>query len=68
MFISQRAITNRAEGYIKYISFAGTDGYHYCMVFFQLTNNNDILLAQFIRDTNDSWTLIQINPEDCIKE
>lgn len=38
------------------------------MVFFQLTNDNDILIAQFRRDANDSWTLIQFNPEDRIKE
>lgn len=56
------------KDYVKYISFEGTDGYHYCMVFFQLTNDNDILIAQFRREANDSWTLIQINPEDCIKE
>ena len=56
------------KDYVKYICFIGTDGYYYCIVFFQLTNDNDIIIAQFRMDANGEWKLIQINPEDCIKE
>lgn len=56
------------KDYVKYICFKGTDRYYYCIVFFQLTNDNDIIIAQFRMDANGEWELIQINPEDCIKE
>lgn len=56
------------EDYIKNISFQGTDGHDYLIVFYQLTNDTDIEIAQYIKNADGDWELIQLNPEDCLKE
>lgn len=56
------------KGYIKNISFKGTDGNDYLIVFFQLTNDTDIEIAQFMRVEGGSWQLIRLEPEKCLGE
>ncbi|MDF2586896.1 MAG: hypothetical protein K0S41_737 [Anaerocolumna sp.] len=58
----------RQDGYIKNIYFEGTDGKEYLIVFFQLTNDNDIEIAQYSKSEDGNWNLIKLNPEDCIKD
>ena len=55
-------------GYIKNVSFKGTDGNDYLIVFYQLTNDTDIEISQFIKKDGGAWELIKLNPEDCLKE
>lgn len=55
------------KDYIKNISFRGTDGNEYSIVFFQLTNGTDIEIAQFMKDENVKWKLIMLEPEKCLE-
>lgn len=56
------------RGYIKNISFKGTDGNDYLIVFYQLTNDNDIEIAQYNKSAEGSWKLIKLDPEKCLKD
>lgn len=58
----------KQDGYIKNISFHGKDGKDYLIVFYQLTNDTDIEIAQYQREEDGKWKLIKLNPEDCIKD
>ncbi|MFA5522894.1 MAG: hypothetical protein WDA24_00905 [Tissierellales bacterium] len=54
------------EGYVKKIYFKGTDGNDYLIVFFTLTNDTDIEIAQYIKDKVGKWVLIKLDPEKCL--
>ncbi len=54
--------------YIKNVSFQGTDGNDYLIVFYQLTNDTDIEIAQYIKSMDGGWKLIEFNPEDCLDD
>lgn len=56
------------KGYVKNVLFMGTDGKEYNIVFYQLTNDTDIEIAQYEKDSNNRWKLIHFNPEDCLKK
>ncbi|MDF2942066.1 MAG: hypothetical protein K0S01_924 [Herbinix sp.] len=56
------------NGYIKHIYFAGTDGNDYLIEFFHLTNDTDIEIAQYRKNKDNDWKLIQLDPEKCIKD
>ena len=56
------------DGYIKNVSFKGTDGNDYLIVFYQLTNDTDIEISQYKKQEGREWELIKLNPEDCLKE
>lgn len=58
----------KQEGYIKNLSFRGKDGMDYLIVFYQLTNDTDIEIAQYQKAEAGEWKLIKLNPEDCVKE
>lgn len=62
----QKRYETQQDNYIKNIYFKGTDGYEYCIQFFQLTNGTDIEIAQYRKNKKDEWELININPEDCL--
>ncbi|SHO48675.1 hypothetical protein SAMN02745217_01958 [Anaerocolumna xylanovorans DSM 12503] len=64
----EKMYPTKQEGYIKNISFRGKDGKDYLIVFYQLTNDTDIEIAQYRRGETGEWELIKFNPEDCIKE
>lgn len=49
------------------VLFDGTDGYQYCIVFFQLTNGTDLEVAQYRRIPMGSWKPIHMNLEDCLE-
>lgn len=53
--------------YVKDIQFEGTDGNEYKIEFFTLTNDYDIEVAQFKRNSLGRWERIYLNPEDCLK-
>lgn len=55
------------KDYIINISFKGTDGKDYLIVFYQLTNDMDIEVAQYKREEGSSWQLIRLEPEKCIR-
>lgn len=55
------------DGYVKIIDFTGTDGDDYRFVFYQLTNDTDVLISQFKMDAAGVWKPITIDPEECLK-
>ena len=61
------AIRKTQKDTIIRISFDGTDGYEYCIVFFQLTNGTDLEVAQYRRLLGGAWTPIFMNVEDCLE-
>ncbi len=58
----------KQEGYIKKIPFKGTDGNDYLIEFYQLTNDTDIEIAQYIKDKSGNWRLIKLEPEKCLED
>lgn len=64
----EKMYPTKQEGYIKKVSFRGKDGWDYRIVFYQLTNDTDIEIAQYRKGNTGEWELIKLNPEDCIKE
>ena len=58
----------KQEGYVKNIYFKGTDGNDYKFMFFQLSNDTDIEIAQYKKDEKGNWNLIKINPEKCLEK
>jgi hypothetical protein len=56
------------DGYVKHIYFSGTDGKDYMIEFFQLTNDTDIEIAQYRRNTAGDWERIKLNPEECLEK
>ncbi|ENQ3106957.1 hypothetical protein SAMN04488168_108119 [Bacillus sp. 491mf] len=59
-------LPTKQEDYTKQIDVIGTDGNKYRFVFFQLTNDTDILAAQYKKDTKGQWEFIEIDPEKCL--
>ncbi len=49
------------------IQFDGTDGFQYCIVFFQLTNGTDLEVAQYRRMLGGDWKPIFIDLEECLE-
>lgn len=57
------------DGFIKKIYFKGTDGNDYLIVFYHLTNDTDIEIAQYIKSQGkDEWKLIKLDPEKCLEK
>lgn len=56
------------NGYVKHIFFEGMDGNDYLIEFFQLTNDTDIEIAQYIKSKDGDWELVKLEPEKCIKD
>lgn len=52
--------------FIKKVCFKGTDGNDYCIEFYQLTNDTDIEIAQYIKREGQDWELIKLDPNQCI--
>lgn len=51
------------DGFVKKVYFKGTDGNDYLIVFFQLTNDTDIEIAQYVKSEGQDWKLTTLNPE-----
>lgn len=60
-------IQKNQKDYITRIFFDGTDGYEYCIVFFQLTNGTDLEVAQYRKLPTGSWKPIHMNVEECLE-
>ncbi|WP_156324554.1 hypothetical protein [Bacillus sp. FJAT-27245] len=58
----------RQVGHQKIIEFSGTDGNEYRFIFFKLTNNTDILAAQYRKKPGGDWEAIHLIPEKCLQE
>jgi hypothetical protein len=56
------------KDYIKNITFRGNDGSDYLIVFYQLTNDTDIEIAQYRKGDDDTWQQIKLEPEKCLEE
>lgn len=56
------------KGYVKNVSFVGTDGYEYRIVFYQLTNGTDVEIAQYRKKENRNWEQINLDPRKCLEE
>ncbi|MCB2355193.1 hypothetical protein [Clostridium estertheticum] len=56
----------KQEGYVKNIYFKGTDGNDYKFIFFQLSNDTDIEIAQYKKDEKGNWNLIKSDPGKCL--
>ena len=57
----------KQDGYVKTIDFIGTDGAEYRFIFYQLTNDTDVLISQFKKDPVGNWETIRIDPNKCVK-
>ncbi len=55
------------DGYVKNIYFKGTDGNDYLIVFFTLTNDTDIEIAQYIKGKGEKWIQVYIDPNECLE-
>lgn len=64
----KKRLPTKKEGYMKKIDVIGTDGRDYRFVFFQLTNDTDILVSQYKTSPNGKWEWVKIDPESCLKK
>lgn len=64
----KKRLPTKKDGYFKKIDFLGTDGNEYRFVFIELTNDTDILFAQYKKTREDKWEPIKIDPEKCLKD
>ena len=48
--------------------FKDKDGNKYYVLFYQLTNGNDIKIADYKKDKDGNWKRIYINPEKCLEK
>lgn len=54
------------NGFEKNVFFTGNDDKEYKIMFYTLTNNNDVEIEQFIKADNGQWESIKLNPDKCI--
>lgn len=64
----KKQLPTKQDGYVKTIDFIGTDGADYRFIFYELTNNTDVLISQFRKDSDGNWVSIRIDPINCIKD
>lgn len=55
------------EGYEKKVYFKGTDNNDYMIVFYTLTNDNDIEIAQYMKVSDGVWNRIELDPNKCLE-
>ncbi|WP_226679986.1 hypothetical protein [Sutcliffiella horikoshii] len=63
----KKQLPAKQDGYVKTIDFIGTDGVVYRFIFYQLTNDTDVLISQFKKNTEGNWESIRIDPYECLK-
>jgi hypothetical protein len=61
----KKQLPTKQEGYVKTIDFMGTDGADYRFIFYQLTNDTDVLISQYKKDSKGNWESVNIDPEEC---
>jgi hypothetical protein len=64
----KKKLPTTQEGYVKTIDFIGTDGAEYRLIFYQLTNDTDVLISQFRKHSKGNFETIHIDPYDCVKK
>ncbi|MGL5353398.1 MAG: hypothetical protein ACRDA5_08720 [Clostridium sp.] len=57
-----------SDGFEKKVYFEGNDNKEYMIVFYTLTNDNDIEIAQYSREQSGAWVRIELDPNKCIKD
>ncbi|KAB7673097.1 hypothetical protein [Bacillus sp. B1-b2] len=62
----KKQLPTKQEDYVKTIDYIGMDGAIYRFVFYQLTNETDVLISQFRQDSEGNWESIRIDPNNCI--
>lgn len=63
----KKQLPTKQDGYVKTIDYIGTDGADYRFIFYQLTNDTDVLISQFKKDSKGNWVSIRIDPIKCLK-
>lgn len=64
----KKRLPTRQEGYVKTIDVIGMEGRDYRFVFFQLTNDTDILVSQYKKSANGKWAITHIDPAKCLEQ
>jgi hypothetical protein len=64
----KKRLPTKKDGYVKTIDVIGTDGNEYRFVFFQLTNDTDVLVAQYKKSVKGKWEVIRMDPTKCLKD
>ena len=63
----KKQLPTKQDGYVKTIDYIGTDGADYRFIFYQLTNDTDVLISQYKKDSEGNWESIRIDPMKCVK-
>lgn len=63
----QEMYPTKIDDFVKKVYFKGTDGNDYLIVFYQLTNDTDIEIAQYKKSEGQDWKLINLNPKKCLE-
>ncbi|NRD79027.1 hypothetical protein HPT25_21370 [Bacillus sp. BRMEA1] len=63
----KKQLPTKQDGYVKTIDYFGTDGAYYRFIFYQLTNDTDVLISQYKKDSEGNWKSIRIDPYKCVK-
>jgi len=63
----KKQLPTKQDGYVKTIDYIGTDGADYRFIFYQLTNDTDVLISQYKKDSEGNWESIRIDPSKCVK-
>ncbi|MFS0864873.1 hypothetical protein [Fredinandcohnia sp. 179-A 10B2 NHS] len=62
----KKQLPTKQDGYVKTIDFIGMDGADYRFIFYQLTNDTDVLISQYKKDSEGNWKSIRIDPTKCL--
>lgn len=58
----------KQEGYVKLLSFKGTDSNDYMIEFMELTNDTDVEVAQYKKGADGLWKVVYLNPTECVEK
>ena len=63
----KKQLPTKQDSYVKTIDFIGTDESDYRFIFYQLTNDTDVLISQYKKDSKGNWESIRIDPMKCLE-
>ncbi|NHC18660.1 hypothetical protein G6554_10305 [Bacillus sp. MM2020_4] len=63
----KKQLPSKQDGYVKTIDYIGTDRADYRFIFYHLTNDTDVLISQYKKDSEGNWESIRIDPYKCVK-
>lgn len=63
----KQQMPTKQDGYVKTIDYIGTDGADYRFIFYQLTNDTDVLISQYKKTIDGTSQSIKIDPYKCLK-